>query len=80
MKERGAGRDTGRLHAGSLMWDPIQGSRITTWAKGRRQTAEPPWDPPSSVFFSDLPGMYVAFTAHFSSVWPHWSGHISGAR
>ena len=48
-RERERGRDTGRgrsrLHVGTLMWDSIPDSRITPWAKGRHQTAEPPRDP-----------------------------------
>ena len=54
-KERERGRDTGggrsRLHAGSPTWDSIPGlSPGQPWVKGRRQTAEPPRDPPELRF------------------------------
>ena len=53
--ERERGRDTGRgisrLHAGSLTWDPSRDSRIVPWAKGRRQTTEPPRDPQRYSFY-----------------------------
>ena len=49
-RERERGRDTGRgrsrLHApGAGCGIPSRVSRIEPWAKGRRQTAEPPRDP-----------------------------------
>ena len=48
------GRDIGRgrrsrLHAESLMWDSIQDSGITPWAKGRCSTTEPPRRPDANV-------------------------------
>ena len=51
-RERERGRDTGRrrsrLHApGARRGIRSRVSRIAPWAKGRRQTAEPPRDPPS---------------------------------
>ena len=53
--ERERGRDAGGgrsrpIHAGSLTWDSIPDSRIAPWAKGRRQTAEPPRDPNTKEF------------------------------
>ena len=50
---RGRGRDTGRgrsrLHApGARRGTRSRDSRIATWAKGRRQTAEPPRGPPGA--------------------------------
>ena len=33
-KDRDTGRGRSRLHAGSLMWDSIQVSRITPWVEG----------------------------------------------
>ena len=55
-RERERGRDTGRgrsrLHAGSPTWDLIRVSRITPWAKGRRQTAAPPRDPATAPFLN----------------------------
>ena len=49
-RERERGRDTGggrsRLHApGARRGTRSQNSKIAPWAKGRRQTAEPPRDP-----------------------------------
>ena len=49
------GRDTGRgrsrLHApGARRWIRPRVSRITPWAKGRRQTIAPPRDPRISAF------------------------------
>ena len=50
-RESERGRDTGggssRLHAGSPTGTRSRGPRIKPWAKGRRQTAEPPRDPPT---------------------------------
>ena len=43
-------RGRSRLPAGSPMWDSIRDSRITSWAKGRCSTAEPPRHPISSLF------------------------------
>ena len=53
--ERERGRDTGRgrsrLHAaGARCGIQSRVSRIAPWAKGRRQTAAPPWDPDIWVF------------------------------
>ena len=45
-RERGRGRDRSRLHAlGARPGIRSRVSRITPWAKGRRQTAVPPRDP-----------------------------------
>ena len=54
MRDTERGRDTSRgrsrLHAGSRCGTRSQDSRITPWAEGRRQTAEPPRDPLVSFF------------------------------
>ena len=54
-RERERGRDIGRgrsrLHApGARRGIQSRVSRIVLWAKGRRQTAAPPRDPPSKDF------------------------------
>ena len=46
--ERGRGRlhaGSPMLHAGSPTWDLIPRLQDQPWAKGRRQTTEPPRDP-----------------------------------
>ena len=55
-REREGGRDTGRgrsrLHApGARCGIRSRVSGNTPWAKGRRQTAVPPRDPPNTFFF-----------------------------
>ena len=55
--DRGGGAETGggrrRLHARSPTWDSIPGPRITPWAKGKHQTAEPPRDPLYCGFYGE---------------------------
>ena len=57
MRDTERGRDIGRgrskLPMGSPMWDSIPGPRITTWAKGRCSTTEPPRHP-WHFFYSTL--------------------------
>ena len=59
-RERERGRDTGRgrsrLHApGARRGIQSRVSRITPWAKGRRQTAAPPRDPFNFMFNLNAP-------------------------
>ena len=54
----GRGRSS-RLHAGSLMWDPIPGPRITSWAESRRSTAEPLSPPDTHTLKGDRLTIYL---------------------
>ena len=71
--KRERGRDTGRgrsrLHAlGARCGIRSQVSRITPWAKGRRQTAAPPRDPRNCVLFILAPHGH-AWAWHFGSTY-----------
>ena len=66
---RERGRDTGRGRSrlrALWVWRGIrsQFSRIATWAKGRCQTAEPPWDP----LFSTSRGPFTVFSTVAAAV------------
>ena len=89
-RERERGRDIGRgrsrLHAPGT-WRGIRSrvSRITPWAKGRRQTAAPPRDP-RKRFFKVLPCHQTVFQytyyfglwdANGQKHWVKWNFHIN---
>ena len=68
-RERDRGRDTGRgrsrLHApGAQRGILFPVSRIAPWAKGRRQTAEPPRDPIFALRIFNMNSILAGFKVH----------------
>ena len=53
-RDRERGRDIGRGRTRPPTWKLMPDARITTWAKGRRSTTEPPRHPDTCVFLRDL--------------------------
>ena len=67
--ERGRGRERSRLHApGARHGIRSQVSRITPWAKGRRQTTAPPRDP-SLTLFSIIPSIFIPVVVNGKTSW-----------
>ena len=80
-RRRDTGRGRSRLHApGARYGIRFRVSRIAPWAKGRRQTAAPPRDPPASdSYIQALLTLYIFSAATPGRLWSNSGGLHQGS-